>query len=553
MSLSIVHPNKVCHLEEFKWKVTGGNAASTEGVAGDRWFSILVNPVADDIFVVTWPLDEVEFTFKATPDDSGFQLSLKSGGQTQQEFIDQVIEELSANFTIFSNFIVARRTTNPLMITLTARETGSNYVLTYSETGTMNISQGVDVVAVDEVLLDYYKIGAMIFDSSDNILASDTISLDDNDEALFDFGEVVKAELLSEFTKEGDVGSTMLREDLNMCQGFYVKYYEFYGDPPTAKILNKSNTRCCLNGGISKWQQSIFNDEGDSFYELLEDQMPFLTFQPREKTVAYLQQERLYLLLTNTATSRVNLYANAAWTDGSATLSQFIGSANPSIYYSVFELICSPEKIRDYFSGTKTLKSFDVRLYDDTTGLPVSEFFNYIIDYNYYSNNRFFIFRNSLGTFDTIRTTGETIKNAADKFQLLSSFLDVDFGTTDHQNNRDRAEEVISYKANTGWLKDRQTADYMRELFLSEEVYEIIQDHLMPIRIISNKARIFEDNEFGYNIDFEFEQAYTNKYYSNIQERKNSKGDYFGDGFGNGFPTAEDHQGILQQNSNTYK
>ena len=159
---------------------------------------------------------------------------------------------------------------------------------------------------------------------------------------------------------------------------------------------------------------------------------------------------------------------------------------------------------------------------------------------------------NSLDGWDCLRTTGETKKNGEYQKQLFSKFLDEDFTTMDHEEESDRALENISYNVDSGVLDNREEANYWRELMMSGKVYEIVRGKYIPVRIVSNKAEIYKDDDYNYHIAFTVEHAYTNEYFSNIQELIDAEGNYFGDSLGAGFFTAEEYRGILQQNSNTF-
>ena len=530
----------------------GGNDVETVGVLAILEIEITTIPIADDTITIPWNSNEVTFTFKASPDDSGIQLSLK-GALAWDEWLDLLIEELSANYSINEYFTITSAYPALNAIWLTKKEAGKDLLMgTTSKTGTIVISLDGSSGG-DEDLYEFYKLSLQILDSSALKLGEDLKPLNTDGQAKFNVAKYCTPELSSTFTKEEDIGSSLLREDLNICKLFDVKYSEYYGETPEyKKVFEAANSVAVINGGVSKWQQALWNEASYSFLNWIKYEKHFLTFRPRGGKVAYLSHQRLYFLNIEAAMTAISMVVTANWTDGTSTTGQIVDTIATTRAFAVYELICSPEKIRDEFPAGKTLSSFSVGLTNFGTGAALSESFLFVIDHNSYNNNRFFMINNSLDGWDCLRTTGETKKNGEYQKQLFSKFLDEDFTTMDHEEESDRALENISYNVDSGVLDNREEANYWRELMMSGKVYEIVRGKYIPVRIVSNKAEIYKDDDYNYHIAFTVEHAYTNEYFSNIQELIDAEGNYFGDELGAGFFTAEEYRGILQQNSNTF-
>ena len=97
----------------------------------------------------------------------------------------------------------------------------------------------------------------------------------------------------------------------------------------------------------------------------------------------------------------------------------------------------------------------------------VSEEFVYLLDEKYYHNKKQFIFRNSLGCYDTFEFKGLSEQKNDYDFEEIHSIFREKINVT--------AEEI--FKTNTGHLSNiftdaKQAARYLSELFLSKEVYE---------------------------------------------------------------------------------
>jgi hypothetical protein len=170
---------------------------------------------------------------------------------------------------------------------------------------------------------------------------------------------------------------------------------------------------------------------------------------------------------------------------------------------SMYELDVSPAI---FPSGASPIEKYEVWL-EDGADPPVlkSEIRTYLIDFEFYRNEQHFIFRNSLGEYDTVRCTGrlkrqsefdrEVFTNDDNERQPLSNLLDA------------------TYIAETGSIPGDH-ARWLEDLMISKEVYWLLNSRAVPIIITSKKMNEITDDQRRFNLQFEFSVAGIDSFYS---------------------------------------
>ena len=122
----------------------------------------------------------------------------------------------------------------------------------------------------------------------------------------------------------------------------------------------------------------------------------------------------------------------------------------------------------------------------------ISEKREYIIDWQYYREKRFILFRNSFGAYDSLALTGNFIENVnLDRFeserykpyQSLASFSEVEVSKVTGQ------KEI---KINTG-LVSKKERDWLEELALSEDIMLVTDRDYIPL-VLQDSNYLSEDS-----------------------------------------------------------
>lgn len=164
--------------------------------------------------------------------------------------------------------------------------------------------------------------------------------------------------------------------------------------------------------------------------------------------------------------------------------------------------------------GSNLPAFYTVTVYESGTSTVIAEKRKYIIDHLYRPFERFFLFRNSIGGVDTLRTIGEAIPK--------STYTDTDVNSSRQINGIDadyfRLESFESHakQINTGF-KSKAEIDWLRDFRLSKQVYEVEMENLeIQQRIILTKTELIpsKDNQDVHATVFEYKRATDNETYS---------------------------------------
>lgn len=223
---------------------------------------------------------------------------------------------------------------------------------------------------------------------------------------------------------------------------------------------------------------------------------PSLSWVPDNKLTSKSAIERFYFF--NTAGSIAKIKFRLYFNDGSIQI------INDTIIYGalsrVYEIDAGYRQAWDQFPS----KIWKYQIWiADANDAQVTVSKTFIIDHSYYRNEQQFAFLNSLGAYDFIRCTGRLISKPT--FER-SEFEDED-------RNRLQFLNIIenNYTANTGSVS-LQIASWLDELFLSRQVFWLVDNAMMPVIITSSKKTQISDDQRRFNISFDFSLSQKSEY-----------------------------------------
>jgi len=253
-----------------------------------------------------------------------------------------------------------------------------------------------------------------------------------------------------------------------------------------------SGASFCLKAGLNADDYAGWKDVFFTTY--FDENLPFLTNQGNEKEISRIQPEYLYFLVNflpkpTSLKLRITLYFN----DG--TEDTFTIKTLSSVeQYSVYSLAVgfSNLNLESYENIIKKVVNYDVWV-SNQDNKRLSEVRSFYIDERFYRNSRYLIFSNSLGGYDTIRTTGiskDTLKivRQSGERELESNYLP---SSSDIFITGIEGRPELS--VNTGFLDADMTA-YLSEILLSEDVYVLSKDGLVPVMLVDDALITNEDN-----------------------------------------------------------
>jgi len=461
------------------------------------------------IMILSWSNKAIPIECSDDPDDSGNQIPSKLLIADLTDWVEAVKTKLQLNYYTDQDFIL---TSNLGELTLTARENGADYIITWTKTWlnpqpTLGTTGGSD-----RTLHPFFKIGLLldILEDAEFInIAEDQKPVDTDGKAIFDISKLFSDYLNSQF-EFPEASDTLAIARANNCRKYRIRYFEKYGESITARLLTESDPLFTLYAGISHLQKAIYNRQETSFWKKLEYNLYFLTWQPTTKYIDRYQTEKLYFLL-QTEISWLSLKAKTTYQDGSSATTNIITIADP-VQYQVYEFILTLEKLQLAGYDDETIVKYEVWLQDGSSNI-LTEIRTFVQDYNPYENIRYFLFLNSLGGWDTLRVTGLQEDGIELTRKEVFKILGSDFTNHDHQIAHSSVKERKTYTANTGW-KPKQDLSWIRDFLLSKQIYQIIAGKLVPVIVTSTSVIQNKDQVDLFSISFEFHRAFQNEFYS---------------------------------------
>jgi len=287
-----------------------------------------------------------------------------------------------------------------------------------------------------------------------------------------------------------------------------------YHGPGGITVALYDDYHWAIAGGLSREAMVVWNATANGFWADINNKKRFLTWHPLVKKTSRTNHESLYFFSQYSDVTEYHVKIQATKSDGTTTTAELIHLHN-STQYIVFELIVGYGQMNIETLAGAQVNSWKVWI-ENQGGTKISEERTFVIDEKYHEYSREFVFRNSFAVYDYYRFTGKHEKNLEYEREILSVYSPD--GET-YYNAPQRAVKILesqTFKASSGWVSKAQL-DYLREFMLSMEIYEIISERPWRVNITSKKTnKYLVDGEYLYSLEFEYERAYTDNFYSTI-------------------------------------
>ena len=453
------------------------------------------------------------FYFRTTPNLTGLELRTWAYADTITEFLDKVIEDLSANYLINKYYKISSISGG---IKLTAREIGSKYNLDFVITNTSPaITEGAIIDGVDDDTPSDYEIyvGAMLYnDSLSEIfhqpLGEDLFNTDDDFKVYPDISEYLNSLLQSSFTYP--YNGSLVNEVPDAVLKYYIRYAE-YEDGNVQQVGNTyedsgyAHPLYVIAGKLKQIDSDFMRTEGTNYMDYMDNAMRFLTWAPLIKVTYPNMPERLFFFAKSTG---LKLMCQKHFTDGSSGVATEQLTITQDAY-TIIEILCGTLEL---FIGddVTSIASYDVWIADSKDDYA-SEIRSFIIDHNSYLNIRTLIFKNSMGMYDMLHCTGIlTVSDNVKRTEMEVLSNDV------FRRKLQLAENTPPYSLNSGYLYNKLTRLWLEEIQLSGDVSLALGDFLLPVIMKTAKIERTKDRKNIYSINIIFEPDYRDEAYSAI-------------------------------------
>ncbi|GAB3802964.1 hypothetical protein GCM10028819_32120 [Spirosoma humi] len=259
------------------------------------------------------------------------------------------------------------------------------------------------------------------------------------------------------------------------------------GIPAVNTTLTRPKT-WVFKGGLAN---EDFAGWSDRFFDrYLADTRQFLTWQPDAKSVSQYQPEYLYFLLNcSPVPALINRRLQVNYPDGRSdvrTLDTLSGAA-------INQVVCVPAGMAP--NGlVNDVASYQLWLSDGNNN-RISQVRTFIVDNKEQAQERFILFENSLGGFDTLRILGQ----GSESTTVRRTLVDIDPQTAAIDAAQLRVIQVDgeqSLTVSTGYFTRQGSgwARYLEELLLSKSIYLVTPKGHVPL-LLSNTELLTADDD----------------------------------------------------------
>ena len=512
------------------WKLLTDNLYVNAGALHQSNLILSAAVAVDQAISLKFANMVLTFTCKASPDNSGLQFRPKVTSETMTDYTTYLASVFNSNYYILTNYMVFNwfSGTDYILI-MVSKVKGTLYAIT-STANTTPFVLHQQTSGTDVVVNSYFSMlmQVLAYDNANfpQLIYEDLYPVDSNLMALADMQEAFNttySDMSSLFEVDFKLFPTItdfvIKRKL-LCR-YILRAAEFYGDNPTYKKLVTSTDCYALNGQLPIWKDVELLNEGSTWWDKLKYSKMFLNYCPDYKITDNSVQEFLYYIVFATETNAsYNLKCKATFDDNTtqtSTLKTFTVNQ-----YEAYELNVGLNLIKQSFS--KTIVEYDIWI-ENNAALLISETRHFQVDEYEYAQKRIYFFRNSLGVMETIRFTG--ISSTSNKYDRITADIvtPIEFYTKFRSKKQVSVKNSDLVKSNSGWIS-KETVDYLQELLLSNEVYELEGTALMPIVITSTDFFRSKDDTKLYNVLIDYERGNAGSSYIPSVETLELHGDF---------------------------
>lgn len=292
-----------------------------------------------------------------------------------------------------------------------------------------------------------------------------------------------------------------------------IKLYKNYSghlqdDEVTPGVLVASNPFLVMLGGIDKLRFPTIN----YFTSYISTNKKFLTWAPLEKEVQRLQEDYLNFWVYALATTSLKLIIKAYYDDGTDETSTISTTAGVK-YGQLYQIPAGPANSGvAAINPAKNLIKYELWLTDQADSL-ISEVRTYRLAPFTHPLTRYFMFLNSLGSYEVMYFKGQADITAKVQKDIIQKHLPSDYSALqgEFETNNGTLRDEGNYSS--GYFKGAYAAawqEYMKDFLLSSRVYELVGQTRKPVNVITDSFQYEVDQDYKHFVQFRTIEAYEN-------------------------------------------
>lgn len=292
---------------------------------------------------------------------------------------------------------------------------------------------------------------------------------------------------------------------------FKVYYGDIFDQMQEPSAWSGLPVNLVLLGGISKYQFPSI----DYLYAYMQANKKFLTWAPLTKYVDYEQEDYLLFWVYDADISTCKLMLTAYFDDDTNETAT-ITTINTA-YGDLLQVPAGPLNSGAIgIDPEKNLVYYELWIADQAD-VVVSEVRSYYITEFTSSRTRYYLFLNSLGSYEVLRTVGFSEDSVDTDREVSEQILPIGYESLQGQFAAGNAENRITTRVSTGFFAgpdSQQWLDYMQEVMLSSRIYDITSGDRVPVINITKKLVIRQNEDNKRFARFDFVNAYADHSYT---------------------------------------
>ncbi len=463
---------------------------ASAGTKARQRINVTGTPIENDTISISFLDYELLFTYKAIPDDSGFQITAGGSAIT-------LAAELLKNYYLKKYYDIS---VNSTKVELLAKETGGDFTIEI-EVNATGVTAVDAIAGVADVYHDNFKIFVTLFVANASATAYDRVlesflDVNDSGTADFYFGQFIKRIFSAQDPPD------FARDELAIPQHrpvreYYIEYAEYYGSDAVVRELTTSSLFYGINGKLKLDQW-----DGHDFYNDIKTSQLLLTNIPVKSSIWKQAHGYVYYFNTQGKSEDFTVTYESLNTDGSSN--------------AAFDLTIEGVEDGDVFAipigadimgieGTgKNLSRFSIQVKVTSTEVAVTETYSfYIIPRPFNPVN--ILYQNQYGVLDTLLAENLEIKikterQESEKYQEYN--YDLLYGHTGNQ----LSSTEIEFRASTGYML-ADDAYHLIEMLESTTAFLVGKTQYLRINILSGSFTPVKQSGDLQQFEFSFRLA----------------------------------------------
>lgn len=467
-----------------------------------RW-TVSGSPAVGESVTIAYGDVSVTLGVLAVADDSGYTIS-QQGALTVENYARLLATELNRNYDLYANFEIKYIFQNGVHRVVFDPRGSTELTWTHTET-LSNIS--IDAFAPTNSSYSPNPAILLLVEIYDQLTASYNSRYAHVLPVLERYSQV-DFDIMSDFNlgpalpPANTIGSggDYIIECADNWAKFRIFYAEQSGSPPSAKALAGGDTEFyALYGGNDYYNQY------NPFWAFWLENGKFLTAAPRLQYVTY--EQPVWLYWVGRAGSRdVAIHVQAYHRSGAE--SQYTRDSYAEQFGQVIAIKAGFYQLQLPEDDADPITRYEVWLKSDSEA--VSEAFEFKVVGNCGEFTRYFLFANSLGGCDTVRTTGkhttrlETTTQSGARI-VTSATAPAGLGQDFDYNRRSR----VTYEGSLGY-KDAEYVAYLQDMLNAPAAWlvDVSQERFNAIQILAETIELLKDGEDLYTLRFRYRHAW---------------------------------------------